>query len=524
MEEHDKLSKLTMWSKIKELISDGLNFSQISRRLKLDRHTVSLYASMSYEEFVSSQSYNRLYSHKLDEYEDFTVLFLRKYPFVSAAQVHDRLRETYPDFKPVSDKTVFNFVQRLRLTYDIPKEEGDVREMNKIPETEYGKYAQVDFGEGWMRRADGSRVKVYFFVMVLSRSRYKFVFFSKTPFTTVLAIYAHQLAFQYFGCVPENIVYDQDKVFIHDENLGDYKLTARFRSFVTSEGFETIFCRKADPQSKGKVENAVRYVKHNFMSAREFRDTETLNAEALSWLERTANGTEHHGIRRIPAEVFAVEKDHMRPYAGTPTLPDQTMEQRAVRQDNTIMYEGCFYSVPSGTYRGRDSFVYVERKDGTVNIYASDSGKTIATHPYSREKGAFIRNFNHQRHPSVSIEDYKKLVLGMLPAIDEASVWLDNMKTDKKRYTRDNLRVLERESYKYDADTLTYALKICIEAGAYNARMLMDVAEGERIRRKKPLLSRPFEAEPDRQQDIIRSAEPDKSEISTYEDIIKTAI
>lgn len=252
---------------------------------------------MSYEEFVTSQSNNRLYSHKLDEYEDFTVLFLCKYPFVSAAQVHDRHRETYPDFKPVSDKTVFNFIQRLRLTYDIPKVEGDVREMNKIPETEYGKYAQVDFGEGWMRRPDGCLVKVYFFVMVLSRSRYKFVFFSKTPFTTVLAIYAHQLAFQYFGCIPEIMVYDQDKLFINSENLGDYKLTGRFRSFVTSEGFEAILCRKADPQSKGKVENAVRYVKHNFMSAREFKDIETLNAEALSWLERTANGTEHHGIR-----------------------------------------------------------------------------------------------------------------------------------------------------------------------------------------------------------------------------------
>lgn len=246
------------------------------------------------------------------------------------------------------------------------------------------------------------------------------------------------------------------------------------------------------------------------MSAREFKDVETLNAEALSWLERTANGTEHRGIRRIPAEVFAVEKEHMRPYAGTPALPDQTMEQRAVRQDNTIMYEGCFYSVPSGTYRGRDSFVYVEQKDGAVNIYAPESGKTIASHPYCREKGAFVRNFNHQRHPSVSREDYKKLVLAMLPVIPEASAWLDSMEADKKRYMRDNLRVLERESHKYDADTLTYALKTCIEAGAYNARMLMDVAEGERIRRKKPLLGRTFEMTAARQLDSVRGAEPDK--------------
>jgi intein-encoded DNA endonuclease-like protein len=33
MNEYDKESKLKMWCKIKELISDGLNYSQISRQL-----------------------------------------------------------------------------------------------------------------------------------------------------------------------------------------------------------------------------------------------------------------------------------------------------------------------------------------------------------------------------------------------------------------------------------------------------------------------------------------------------------
>lgn len=438
--------------------------------------------------------------------------------------MHDRLRGHDPDFKGVSDKTVFNFVRRLRLIHDIPKEEEGVREMNKIPETDYGKYAQVDFGEGWMPRADGTRVKVYFLVMVPSRSRYKFVYFSKTPFTTVLAVYARQLAFQYFRCVPEKTIYDQDKVFIHSENLGDYKLTARFRSFVTSEGLEVVFCRKSGPQSKGKVENAVRYVKHNFMSGREFRDIETLNADAVAWLGRTANGTEHRGMRRIPAEVFAIEKGHMRPYAGTPALPEQSMEQRVVRQDNTIMYDGCFYSVPSGTYRGRDSFVYVEQRDGAVNIYASESGKTIASHPHCREKGMLVRNFNHQRHPSVSREDYKKIVPGMLPAIPEAPAWLDSMEADRKRYLRDNLRVLERECPKYDADTLTYALRTCTGVGAYNARMLIGVAEGERIRRKKPLAAHLTEMKAHPQDATVRSDEPEKSDISTYDNIIKNAI
>ncbi len=96
MEEHDKLSKLTMWSKIKEFISDGLNYSEISRRLEIDRQTVSLYASMSYDEFVSSRNYNKIYSHKLNAYEDYVVAYLTKYPEVSAARVHDRLKEEYP--------------------------------------------------------------------------------------------------------------------------------------------------------------------------------------------------------------------------------------------------------------------------------------------------------------------------------------------------------------------------------------------------------------------------------------------
>ena len=95
----------------------------------------------------------------------------------------------------------------------------------------------------------------------------------------------------------------------------------------------------------------MRYVKHHFLSGREFKDIETLNKETVAWLERTANGTEHHGIRRIPSELLACERKTLTPYTDIPSIPAQTMEQRVVRQDNTIMFEGCFYTVPSGTYQ-----------------------------------------------------------------------------------------------------------------------------------------------------------------------------
>ncbi len=525
MEEHDKESKLTMWCKIKQLISDGLNFSQISRILGLHRHTVSHYASMSYEEFMNSTSYERVHAHKLDAYEEEVVALLGQYPFVSASLVHDRLRESHPDMPKVSDKTVFNFVRRLRLTHDIPKDgEQPPRQMCKLPETDYGRYAQVDFGERWMRRRGGGYVKVYFMVVVLSRSRYKYVHFSTTPFNTEKAIHAHELSFEYFGGKPKTLLYDQDRVFIRDENLGDYRLTARFRAFCTSERLEVVFCRKSDPQSKGKVENAVKYVKGNFLSAREFVDIETLNGEALAWLSRTANGTVHHGIRAVPAEEFAREREWLVPYEGTPTASEERMQARIVRQDNTLMYKGNFYSVPAGTYKGRKTEVYVEERDGSLHVYSMETGKTLATHALCLQKGKSVCNANHLRQTSLGLEAFASEVASMLPQDGVVRRWLARMKADRGRYYRDSLKVIRRECWKYSEGTMAQAVAICLEKEIYNANTLMEVAEGLRRSKCEPLRERPVELQCPGEGLPQLGATPERASVGTYQDIMDRAI
>ena len=104
----------------------------------------------------------------------------------------------------------------------------------------------------------------------MSRSRHKYIYYQRTPFTSAAAIYAHELAFEFFGGIPKKILYDQDKVFISSENFGDYILTDKFKRFCTSVHFEAVFCRKSDPESKGKVENVVKYVKNNFLKGQNF--------------------------------------------------------------------------------------------------------------------------------------------------------------------------------------------------------------------------------------------------------------
>jgi len=516
MTETSKLKKYLMWNKVRELFSDGLNKTQIGFSLGLHRQTVAKYLSMTEEEFISSQSYDRHYGHKLDFYESYVVRELRKCPFLSAPQIHDRLKEHFSDLPLVSSKTVFNFVNRLRLTHNLPKEEEkSIRPYEKQPETAYGQYAQCDFGERWMRTPAGHSCKVYFFAMSLSRSRYKFIYFSRTPFTTPLAVYAHELAFEYFSGVPHKIIYDQDKVFLVKENLGDPVLTSGFRALVREYGFEAVFCRKSDPQSKGKIENVVKYVKYNFLRGREFIDTDKLNQEVLRWLQRTGNGTEHHGIRRVPSEEFEIEKPYLMPYKGVPKAPCEDLVPHHVRKDNVINYRGNYYTVPTGTYRGHQTLVYLEEKDDRLYIYSHETGKRLADHKLSCDKGRLISNTSHRRDREASLDDYEASVRKELPQSAAIDAYLSQLRAHKARNYRDNLQFIARRHKRYSEATLAEAFAKCLEAGIFNGCNLMEVAETLRIQNGETLIEFYQETAPVPQVDTSTLL-PEKTDISTF--------
>lgn len=303
-----------MWHEVKELWSKGLNKSQISREVGIHRKTVRQYLQMSEEEFYIWICKKKNLPLKLQPYHDFVREQLKDKPYLSAAQIEDRLKEHHVDFPLVHSKTIYNFVQAIRTQYAIekPKQE-NTREYQKREECAYGEEAQVDFGVYNMLKQGGGRQKVWVFVMVLSRSRQKFIYLQSNPFTTSTAIYAHQLAFEYFQGVARKILYDQDRVFMVDENLGDLLLTSDFRHYVRNESFEAIFCRKADPETKGKVENVVKYVKQNFLRGRDFTNLKELNQSALAWLQRTGNGKKHSTTRLVPFEEWQIEKTHLLP-------------------------------------------------------------------------------------------------------------------------------------------------------------------------------------------------------------------
>ena len=172
---------------------------------------------MSEQEFIDLQELPPRRNKKLDEYEEFVRMRIEACMDASSAQVHDWLKECHADFIEVSEKTVYNFVRYVREKHKLLMEFA-IREYQQVPELPYGKQAQIDFGEYNMTNSDKQRKKVYFFSLVLARSRYKYVFFSEHHFTAETAVVAHEQAFSFIGGYPGEVVYDQDRLLITDEN------------------------------------------------------------------------------------------------------------------------------------------------------------------------------------------------------------------------------------------------------------------------------------------------------------------
>lgn len=282
------------------------------------------------------------------------------------------------------------------------------------------------------------------------------------------------MAFEYFEGIPKVIIYDQDSVFIKDENLGDYLLTEKFTTFCNNYPFEHVFCRKADPESKGKVENVVKYVKQNFVRGREYITMEELNSQGISWLKRTGNYKKNGTTHKRPIEEWKIEKEHLQPYMETPNKPFVSLPKYFVRKDNTVAYKGNFYSLPYGTYTSSDTSVLLSNNGDTLTIYNLEN-QVLTSHILPLGKGNHVYKTDHMRSKSKSLREREELMVNELGGSELAQEYLTQLEKDKPRYFNDNLRYLEKHLYNYKMSYRLITLEFCISNNILNASEFIDI-------------------------------------------------
>lgn len=518
------LRKEIMWYEVKKLSStNGNSHNKIAQQLGIDRRTVSKYKKMSESEFKSFIDTKRVYDRILDPYYLPVKKLLASDNGLPAAVIEDRLKENYPDLPKVNSKTVYNFVKYVRRKENIFAPV-NLRQTEAIDEVPYGSQAQVDFGEYTMRRSNKSRQKVYFFALVLSRSRYKYVFFQTKPFTGKTAVESHERAFEYIKGIPGMLLYDQDSVFLKNENLGDYLLADDFSRYRDERNINVSFCRKADPQTKGKVENVIGYVKHNFLRARTFYDIDRLNEEALGWLKRTANGTSHATTKRLPYDEWLIEKDFLENFKPTAIIARDKLPEYTVRNDNTVSYHGNFYRVPYGTYNGNGTTVLLSVIEKALFLYDYQNN-LIAEHLISQDKGKIIGGTSYRRDRSLELGVLKQNTLLLRPNCNVFTTYIEEIHKDKPRYLRDNLKVIREVIGEYSEDLVYKALNYCLEHNLYNAFNLKEATEYYRkltsVQKEPQVAVNPLQGDVQMSQFNTSAYIPKRSSINQYDKILE---
>ena len=396
---------------------------------------------------------------------------LREHPDASCGQILDWIKEHYGDFS-VRDRTLRRYVNHLRQKFDLPKPILS-RQYQAVADPPLGRQLQVDFGQKRVRNSIGGYTTLYVMWAVLAHSRYKYGRWADKLLTTANFVQMLKDCFDYLGGVPVELVFDQDKLLAVSEYYGDIIYTYEFERFKRAMGFSVYLCRKSDPESKGRIEAVVKFIKKNFALHRLFTDIKTWNQSFLDWLDRTGNYNVHGTTKKIPAEVFLKEQQYLRP-VPTMTITEEIIT-RTVRKDNTVLYKGNRYSVPLGTYRPEMTLKVIEQ-GGTLILKDIDSGQAVAEHQLCVQKGQLIQNNNHLRDHSVKIAELYEKTLVLLGGSEEAAAFLTSIRQEKPRYIRDQFKLLQKLVAVYPQKAVDEALIYCLERDIYSAVDCRDAA------------------------------------------------
>lgn len=349
---------------ILDLHKQGLTISAIAERTGLDRKTVRKYIERGLEPPVYGPRQPRV--RVIDAYAQYVRERLSAYPELSNARLLREIRALgYPGGKTM----LGDFVRQIRPA------SAPLFEVRF--ETPPGEQAQVDFAHFKVVFDDEPGVTrvVWLFSMVLGHSRYLFARFClHQDLQTLLRL--HIEAFEHFGGVPREILYDRMKSAVLGEGEDEHIVyNASLLALAQHYGFAPRACKPYRAKTKGKVERPYRYIRQDFFLAAHFANLEDLNRQLERWLTEVANAREHASTDRIVAEHFAAERANLLPLPAGAFNATLKL-QRRVSHEGMVSVGGNLYSVPDGT-RSRTLEVHTLARE----IHIFEDGVLIAAHP-----------------------------------------------------------------------------------------------------------------------------------------------
>jgi transposase len=467
----------------------GLTVAQTARALGLHPETVAKWVKRTrYEARACAPRTSRL-----DAFKDEVVRLLESHPY-SAQQIFQRLREAgYGGGLTI----VKDYVAKVR-----PARREAFLKLAFAP----GECAQVDWGEYGSVNIGSTRRRLSFFVLVLAHSRRLYVQFTVSQ-TLEHFLACHEQAFAAIQGVPAKIMVDNLKSAVLQRLAGCAPVfNARYLDFSRHWGFEIAACAPGRGNEKGRVENAVGYVKKNFLAGLEFSEFSAINPAAQIWLDTVANVRIHGETRRRPIDLFQDEQPRLRPLNPMPYDIGRIETARAGKQFRVTL-DTNHYSVPARYVGVR---VTLKAYPDRVCIYHQD--QLIARH---------VRCYD--RHQDIEDPDHPKALIAQRVQAREQRLWLRFLSLSPQAQTyydgleqrranaRHHLRKIVALADIYGTEAVARAIRDALVFHAFSCEYIANLLEMRA--RERPAAS-PLHLT--RRQDLLE-IDIDPPDLSSYE-------
>ncbi|MFO7876604.1 MAG: IS21 family transposase [Desulfovermiculus sp.] len=433
----------------------GLTPAQIADELQLDRRTVIKW--LEAKQFCPRKSGSR--SSKLDTFKDTIVRMLEAHPY-TAVQVLRSIREQgYTGGYSI----LTEYISKVR-----PRRSRAFLTLAFAP----GECAQVDWGSYGSIQIGSSRRRLSFFVMVLCYSRMMYLEFTVSQ-SMEHFLACHQNAFDAFGAVPGKIMVDNLKCAVLKHPLGQKPLlNPKYIDFARHWGFGITACGVRKPHEKGRVENAIGYVKKNFLAGLELPDYRAINHYARHWCSSTANVRIHAQTGKKPVDMLSEEKEHLLP------LPVNTYDIGVITQTRAssqfrINLESNRYSVPA-RYAGKR----LTLKTYPDRLCVYDSNTLVARHVRSFDKKQDFEDPDHVQELLVQRRAARgqQMFARFLALSPRAQDYYDELKK-KRLNTSHHVQKIVALSEIYSIEAVARAMDDAFTYSAFSCEYIANILE-----------------------------------------------
>jgi transposase len=471
---------------------EHLSLTQIAAQLHLHRLTVSKWAKRDKYQRRAAEPESRR-PGKLDAFKSTIARLLGIYAY-TAQQIYQKLQgQGYTGRYTILKE----YIRRVR-----PPQAEAFLHLSFAP----GQCAQVDFGEWGSVRVGNTRRKLSFFVMVLCWSRRMFLVFTLGQ-SEEWWLHCHRLAFEYFGCVPAEIMIDNPKVAVLDHPRGGPVIFhPAYKDLADHYGFRPKACAPRKANQKGRVENGVGYVKSNYLAGLEITDFTSVEAAGRVWLETVANVRNHGETKRRPDDMFAEEYPKLRPLRAEP-FDTCVVRGGLVSDQCRVVVDTNRYSVPPRYASSRLTMkLYADR----LRLFAGELLVAEHVRSYERHKHVVLPDHEQVLLQGCAQARYQKLLLRFLQLCPQAEAYHAQL-AERQLNVRHHVQKIVALSESFGTEKTARAIADAHELGAFNSCYIAGLLE-----QRERFLPEPGALHLTRQSDLLELELPDP-DLSLYE-------